>query len=177
VKRGALVPIVVAVAVAAAGCGGTQVTTETVTVPATTKPEVGPPREMVEFGHLKTLTRQGDHFVLRFDPALFLSGQTANKAAAEDGLVEPGEPVPNDNYVVDESHRLLTYIVPAKAHVTVLTRQGDPANLGATVITVSQLAQIVRGKSAIQLYEPLETGVWIRVEIDTVKAIDQQYQP
>jgi hypothetical protein len=177
VKRGALVPIAVAIAFTAAGCLGTRSTTTTVTVAMTTKPELGQPGEIVEFGHLKAMTRQGGHFLLRFDPALFLSGTTANKAAAEDGLVKPGEPVPNDNYVVDEGHRLLTYIVPEKAHVTVLTRHGDPASMGATVISVSQLAQIVKGKSALQLSEPLDSGVWIRVDSDTVRAIDQQYQP
>ena len=58
-----------------------------------------------------------------------------------------------------------------------LTRGGDPAQLGATPITVSELAQIVQGKSRLQPFEPLETGVWIRVNVDAVRAIDQQYRP
>jgi hypothetical protein len=29
----------------------------------------------------------------------------------------------------------------------------------------------------VKLYEPLDTGVWIRVHVDTVCAVDQQYQP
>ena len=84
--------------------------------------------------------------MLRFDPALLLSGVTANKAAEEDGAVEPGEPVPNDNYVVDEGHRTFEYIVPDGAKVTVLTRKGDPAQLGATPVTVAELAKIVRAR-------------------------------
>jgi hypothetical protein len=163
--------------VAVAACGGTKTTTETVTVSDTTKAGAGPPRVRVEYGHIRSLTRQGDHFTLRFDPAWFLTGVTANEAAAEDGAVEPGQPVPNDNYVVDEDHRLLTYVVPEDTDVTVLTRNGDAAQLGATPITVSELAQIVRGKSALQLSEPLATGVWISVDIDTVGSIDQQYRP
>ena len=51
------------------------------------------------------LKRKGSDYEVRFDPALFLSGEAANVAAAEDGAVPPGEPVPNDNYVVDEGHR------------------------------------------------------------------------
>jgi len=129
------------------------------------------------FGHIHSLVQQGDHFVLRFDPAWFTSGVTANKAAAEDGVVEPGEPVPNDNYRVEEGHRLLTYLVAPTAKVTVLTRQGDPANFGSTPITVDELAELVRGGSPVELFEPLDTGVWIRVDVDTVCAIDQQYQP
>ena len=129
------------------------------------------------FGHIAALTRKGDGYEMRFDPAWFTSGVTANTAAAEDGAVEPGEPVPNDNYRIEEGHRLLTYLVPADTRITVLTRQGDPANFGATKITAGELAELVNGGKPVELYEPLETGVWIRVDIDTVCALDQQYQP
>ena len=82
--------------------------------------------------------------------------------------------VPNDNYVVDEGHRLFTYKVPADAHVTVLADGVD-----ATPITVAQLAKIVKGSEPLghPLFEPLETGVWILYEVDTVRSIDQQYVP
>jgi hypothetical protein len=129
------------------------------------------------FGHIATLTPDGDGYRMRFDPAWFTSGETANDAAAEDGVVEPGQPVPNDNYRIEEGHRLLTYLVPADTRVTVLTREGDPQSFGATPITVAELAQLVDGEKPIELYEPLDTGVWIRVDIDTVCAIDQQYLP
>jgi len=130
-----------------------------------------------EFGHINSLKRDGDGYRLRFDPAWFTSGVTANEAAAEDGAVEPGEPVPNDNYVVDESHRLLTYLVPADAHVTVLTRHGDPANFGATEVGVDELAELVGGHKPVDLFEPLDSGVWIRFDVDTVCSVEQQYVP
>lgn len=129
------------------------------------------------YGHIRSLVRKGDHYEVRFDPAWFTSGVTANTAAAEDGAVEPGQPVPNDNYLLEEGHRLLTYLVPTSAHVTVLTRQGDPARFGATPITVSALAQIVDGKSRLKLFEPLDSGIWIRYRVDTVCSVDQQYRP
>jgi hypothetical protein len=129
------------------------------------------------FGHIASLERKNGRYEMRFDPAWFTSGVTANTAAAEDGVVEPGEPVPNDNYRIDEGHRLLTYLVSPTANVTVLTRTGDPAGFGATPITVSELSQLVRGQKPVELFEPLDTGVWIRVHIDTACAIDQQYQP
>jgi hypothetical protein len=129
------------------------------------------------FGHISSLALKGDEYEMRFDPAWFTSGVTANKAAEEDGAVEPGEPVPNDNYVVEEGHRVLTYLVPSDAHVTVLTREGDPANFGSTPITVAQLAELVDGEKPVDLFEPLDSGVWIRVHIDTVCALDQQYRP
>jgi hypothetical protein len=111
---------------------------------------------------------------MRFDPEWLLTGVTANTAAAEDGAVEPGQPVPNDNYRVEEGHRLLTYLVPANAKVTVLAK-----GVTGTPITVSQLAQIVEGHNPLSrpLFEPLTTGFWILVNIDTVRSLDQQYQP
>jgi hypothetical protein len=129
------------------------------------------------FGHISSLVAKNGQYEMRFDPAWFTSGATANAAAAEDGVVEPGEPVPNDNYRIEEGHRLLTYFVPTDAAVTVLTRAGDPANFGSTPVTVSQLAQLVHGEQPVDLFEPLDTGAWIRVNIDTVCSLDQQYQP
>ncbi len=164
---------VVALAIVVTGCGSTKTVTKTVTVTAA-KSGVGPPGEIVQFGYVKSLKRKGTGYEMRFDPAWFLSGVTANTAAAEDGAVEPGEPVPNDHYVVDEGHRLLTYRVAANAHVTVLTK-----GVSGTPVTVPQLAQLVSGKNPFPrpLFEPLTTGFWILVNIDTVRSLDQQYRP
>jgi hypothetical protein len=127
------------------------------------------------YGHIKSLQRSGDHYELGFDPAWFTSGITANTAAAEDGAVDPGQPVPNDNYVVDESHRVLTYIVPDDARVTILTPSGNP--LYATPSSVAELDRIVNGGSHRPLFEPLDSGMWIRVHVDAVCSLDQQYRP
>ena len=160
-----------AVLVLAAGCGGTKSVTRTVTVDSSAKRGVGAPLEHVEFGYIKSLEQKGADYELKFDPAWFLSGETANKAAAEDGAVPPGEPVPNDNYVVDEGHRLLTYRVAPDARVTVLVDgpESEP-------ITVAELARIVNGDHK-PLWEPIDTGFWIRYRIDTVHSLDQQYRP
>jgi hypothetical protein len=174
-RRAALALLVVAVsAIVAAGCGGTRTVTRTVTVDSAAKRGVGAPLEHVEFGHVRSLTRRDGGFVMRFDPAWFLSGATANAAAAEDGAVLSGQPVPNDNYRVDEGHRLLTYLVSATARVTVLAR-----GVAGTRVTVAQLARLVRDENALgrPLFEPITTGFWIRVRIDTVRSIDQQYLP
>jgi hypothetical protein len=155
------------------GCGSTKVVTKTVTIAPKSANSFGPPSQLTEFGHIASLKAKGNGYVMRFDPAWFLSGVTANVAAAEDGVVPAGQPVPNDNYRVDEGHRLLTYLVPATAHVSVLT----PGPLSQTPITVAELARIVNGGKHRKLFEPLETGVWITYHIDTVSRIDQQYQP
>lgn len=134
------------------------------------------------YGQVKSLERKGDHYELRFDPAWFLSGVAANVAKAEDQHTpcQPSAcpPVDNDNYVVDEGHRMLTYLVPADVHGTVLTKSGSSGGvLPGTTITAAQLAQIVSGESSLKLFEPLSTGVWILVHVDTVRTFAQQYLP
>jgi len=148
--------------------------TVTITVPpkvvaATIGP--GAPKRQVQFGHIASLERRNGEYLLRFDPAQYLAGVTAGDAALED---TGSSDVPNDNYVVDESHRLFSYRVPRDARVTVLAD-----GVQASPITVVQLAKLMRGGDPLghPLFEPLETGVWILVESDTVRSIDQQYVP
>jgi len=135
-----------------------------------------PCSDVALYGHIKSLTPKGDHFEMRFDPAWFLSGVTASRAKLED---TGSSDVPNDNYVVEEGHRLLTYLVPATAHITVLSRTGELPGAGfpATAITASQLAQLVAGDEPVKLAEPLESGFWMHVKIDTVCSLQQQYRP
>ena len=144
------------------GCGGTKTVTKTVTVSETAKSGAGSPREVVEFG-----------YVMRFDPAWLLTGKTANQAALED---TGSSDVPNDSYVVNESTRAYTFLVPANAQVRVLTAG---SNLNGTPITVAQLAQLAAGKNPLPkpLFEPISTGFWISIRNDTVGSLDQQYHP
>jgi hypothetical protein len=114
--------------------------------------------EFTMYGHIKSLTRRGARFELRFDPAWWLTGATAGQASFED---TGSRDVPNDYYVLEEGHRLLTFLVPANAHVTVL-RHGTCT----TPITVARLARSIP-----------PDGFWIRVRIDTVRSLDQQYRP
>jgi len=140
-------------------------------------PRAAPAGQMTLYGHIKSLKRVGSGYRLRFDPAWFTSGITANAAAYEDGVIGKGEVMPNDNYTRDESHKTLLYKVSPTAQVTVLVNQGTKG-INATPISVAELALIVAGKkTAHTLFESLDSGVWIRVRIDTVNSLDQQYHP
>jgi hypothetical protein len=131
-------------------------------------------REVVYYGHVKSLTRKGNHFELRFDPALWLTGLTARRAALQDtGSAD----VPNDYYIVEEGHRLLTFVVPVNVKAIMLTRDGT-GPIPTTAIPVTELAQIVKGKNPQHrsLSQP-RSGFWIRVAGDSVRSLEQQYQP
>jgi hypothetical protein len=130
-------------------------------------------RPVVFYGHVKSVTQAGLRFEMRFDPALWLNGLAAERACG-------CSPVSNDYYILDESHRLLTFAVRRDAPVTVLTRHGS-GPLPTATITVAELAQIVAGKNPRhrQLLEP-KAGFWIRIGDEypnPVVSLDQQYQP
>jgi hypothetical protein len=179
VKRGAIAfGVGLATAIGVAACGGTTTATKTVTVAGTAPVGVGRPRELVLYGRVASLARRDGHFELRFDPAWFLSGSAAEHAAVEDKVLSPGQPVPNDNYVVDEGHRLLRFVVSPTARARIVTR--GPTT---TAVAVPELAQILAGKNP--RHRPLfvpgnHLGFWIRVGDkypNPVIALDQQYHP
>ena len=136
-------------------------------------PPAAPAAQMVLYGHIKKLTPTGGHYLLGFDPAWFTSGITASRAHKEDtGSSE----VPNDNYVVEEGHRVLWYVLPSTAKITVLINTNGKGIL-STPISAAELSRIVNGGQHRKLFEPLASGIWIRIRIDTVKELDQQYAP
>jgi hypothetical protein len=135
-----------------------------------------PPRIVVQYAHVKSLKRAGGGYLMRVDPALWLSGITAYYAAVADKAIQPGDAVANDYYIRDPDHRLLTYKVPSNARVTVMTRAGE-GPIPVSTISVAELARVVQGKSTKhKLLEP-KAGFWLRISIDKVLSLDQQYQP
>lgn len=180
--------LVLAVAGVAAGCGSTKRVTKTVgttvtktatvvststsgttPLPSVQLPPAAPAGQTVLYGHIKSLARKSGRFEMRFDPAWWLTGVAAEGAAVEDGATSPGQGVPNDYYIVDEGHRLLTYVVATNAPVTIVT-----AGAGHKKTTVSDLARLLSGKN------PSGFGFWIRVGDrypNPVLSLDQQYQP
>jgi hypothetical protein len=122
-------------------------------------PRATPAGQQSLYGHISSLTRRGNHYVLRFDPAWLLSGVTASRAAlADTGSAD----VPNDTYTRDETHKLLTFLVPVGAHVTVLTH--------ATCSTKTTVAKLAKSTNPRRRF-------WIRVRIDSVQSVDEQYHP
>lgn len=158
------------------GCGTTHTVVQTVTVTHTV---TAPASDQRLYGHIRSLEQTAGGYFVHFDPAWLLSGITANAAQAQDQGVTCAprecEPVPNDNLVVDESDRTYVYFLPSTTHGTVLTKTSS--GFTETTVTAAQLAGIVDGTGSLQLFEPLESGVWLTVRIDTIRSFTQQYQP
>lgn len=129
------------------------------------------PKQLVLYGHVRSVERVHGRYQLRFDPALWLTGLAAERACG-------CKPVSNDYYIVDESQRTLTFAVRRDAEVTVLTRGGP---IGTTSISVAELGAIVKGRNPHhrRLLEP-RAGFWIRIGNAypaPIVALEQQYQP
>src|SRR5262249_44523776 len=108
----------------------------------------------------------GGAYVLRFDPAILLSGKTATDYA----LATTGSrDVPNDDLIFDPEHTLLTYRVPATAQVTVVVNRNGLKSARVSVVT---LRRVLAGN--VKTFEPMNP-FWMTVRGDTVALLDQQY--
>jgi hypothetical protein len=163
VMKTSLIILAAALAVAA-GVSAASATSRPALAPAAsctfaTLPRATPAGQQSLYGHISSLTRKGNHYLLRFDPAWLVSGLTASRASLED--TGSGD-VPNDTYTRDETHKLLTFLVLASARVTVLTH--------ATCSTRTTVAKLAKAATRRRRF-------WIQVRIDTVRSIDEQYHP
>ena len=178
----------VGVAFLLAGCavGGSKTTTvtvtRTVTSPAGPKK---PPAALAETANVKyfgtpvSITKlDAKRYALEITPKFFLVGVTANVvfAAEQHNACQPLEcgPVEDDRWVIPAGTRTLLFVLPAETTGTVLTLP-DP-NV-PTRVTAAQLSGLVGGATTPKLFEPLESGLWLTVDGDTVTSFAQQYQP
>lgn len=183
-----------------AGCAGgapTQVAQQTPTptpvlttsAPAatptvTSAPSVGPTARVTasasavpaaggkDFGYFTAVQSAKAPVRLSFDRALFLTGEAANKAAAEHG---DESPVPNDYYVVNDNTTLRTLTL--HKDVRVYGSQGLNSFSGeetveASLRTVEELLEFLGTEAGRQTGFNLVYGA-----AGTVVRVEEQYQP
>ena len=128
------------------------------------------------FGYIRSVSTAGPTATLAFDEAQFLTGKEAQKAAVEDGVVEPGEPVPNDYYVRNPDKETKTIPIASDAKITArrcpLCRNGKPGELDPFLASFMKgrqtYAEPYRGKYALY---------WLTIDEGRVVGIDEQYVP
>ena len=170
--------LLLSLALVAAGCGGGAADkaapepTQTSTQPA---PTPGPsPAE--QFGYIRSVSTAGPAATLAFDEAEFLTGDAAQKAAEEDGVVAPGETVPNDYYIPNRDQTTQTLRIANDAKITAkrwpLCRHGRDGQLDPF------LASFMKGRQTFaDPYRGKYSLYWLTIKDGEVAAIDEQYVP
>ncbi len=168
--------LLLSLALVAAGCEGGK---DERAAPATTQTPTSTqaaPSSAEHFGYIRSVSTAGPAATLAFDEAEFLTGKAAQKAAEEDGAVEPGEPVPNDYYVRNSDKTTQTLRLANDAKITAkrckLCRHGRPGELGPF------LASFMQGRQTYaDPYRGKYSQYWLTIRDGEVVAIDEQYVP
>jgi hypothetical protein len=205
-RRLSLVAAALAIVLASSGCaigGSTKTTTvrltRTVTTPASPPttvtitqtvtspagPKKPPPAEAetanVKYFGIPVSATQLDakHYELTIKPQFFLVGVTANVAfaAQQHSACQPlaCPAVEDDRWVIPAGKQNLLFVLPVTTTGTVLV--AGTKGMGSTTITAAQLAALVSGAKTPKLLEPLDSGLWVTVNVDTVTAFAQQFEP
>jgi hypothetical protein len=127
------------------------------------------------FAYLTTVN--GDSIVI--DPAAMLAGNAAREAAEEDGVIQPGEELPNDFYIQNHEPGPLSIGVASDVEVTVLAFDAN-GDITETTIGLAQLATAFGGEYIGAPIYGLDAGafpVTLTVEDNEVTSITQVYLP
>ena len=129
------------------------------------------------FGYVRAVNIASDPATIDFDVAEFLSSQIAQDAAVEDGVIRPGEPVPNDYYIRNEDKSVESLEVSPDVKVTHVQcptscSEGLPGDFDAFAAAFKG-----QGYTLNDEYRGAESQYWVTVDGGEVVAIDEQYLP
>jgi hypothetical protein len=137
------------------------------TPPTTEQPAAPSPSAELEdgrhFGYAVGYERDGAGDIMRFDLARFYSGDEADAAAAEDGVIVEGGQIENDVHVRNTNTRLRGLRLAGDAAVTVIDCDGGCEPVAADLAAL-------QGR-------PVPTPVWVTVEDGVVVAAEEMYLP
>jgi hypothetical protein len=123
------------------------------------------------FGFIQSVDARGPAMV--FDLAEFLTGDSANQAALEDGVIQPGENVPDDYYIRNRNPRLRDLALVPDVQVILVNW---PACCDTTVNGV--LADFAASfTTPNDVYHGSHSPYWLTVEGGFVTRIEEQYLP
>ena len=169
-----------------AACAG-ETRVQQVSQPSSSPPELSGDGRY--FGYIKSGTPEPPS--ITFDIAQAFFGDEANLAAAEDGIVEPGEPVPNDHYQRNPVGRAEPLTLTSGAKVTAawpasflmqFVNPGERAKCREASIEPVTCTHISMSTNvffeALKELDPRHgVPVWVTIRDGVVTRIDEQYYP
>ena len=129
------------------------------------------------YGYIRAVDVSSSPPTIRFDRAVFLTGDEASAAAVEDGVIAEGETVPNDYYVRNPDTTEVELPVASDVAVTRVECNGGCAE--GVVGSFEPFAEsFANGEPTLEdEYRGAQSQYWVTVEGGTVVVIDEQYLP
>jgi hypothetical protein len=163
-----------------AGCGGggrERAAPEPTPTQSSTQPAPEPgPSSAERFGYIRSVSTAGPAATLAFDEAEVLTGKEAQEAAENDGVVAPGDPVPNDYYIRNRDKTTQTLRIANDAAIT--AKRCQPCRNGRPGRLDPFLASFATGRQTFaDPYRGTYSQYWLTIRDGEVVAIDEQYVP
>jgi hypothetical protein len=153
-----------AAAVGSCGCGGND--------------ETSPLSDGRYFAYIQTVDTSSSPATLTMDTAEFLSGEEANRAAAEDGVIEEGESVENDYYVRNRDETTVDLPIASDVSVThIHCNGGCREDLPGTFEDLAASFADPEPKTLADEYRGSDSQYWVTIEDGEVATIDELYLP
>lgn len=124
------------------------------------------------FAYVRTATDGPDK--VGIDIAEYFTGNRADKAAVQDGVIKKGEQVDNDVYIRNESKQVRTLIVSSSVDVKILTKGGGSPK--AKSVSYAEFVKLFDGGGKDNKHLHVN-GYWIVVAGGKVTSIHEQFQP
>jgi hypothetical protein len=125
------------------------------------------------YGYIKSVDATNKELV--FDLAQFFTGDAANKAAQEDGVIGPGESVDNDYYIRNVNTKLR--IVPIAPTAVIEIIQWSNCCDHTLKPTLATFAQAFPGPGPTDDFHGPDSSYWLTVKNGAIVKIEEQYLP
>lgn len=125
------------------------------------------------FGIIKSVDAANSELV--FDLEQFFSGDAADKAAQEDGVIGPGEHVDNDVYIRNVNTKLR--IVPISSDVDIVLIKWSNCCDHTFSPQLARFAQAFPGPDPNEDFRGPSSPYWLTVKDGAIVKIEEQYLP
>lgn len=159
---------------------GAPTATPTATPTMTGSPATGSPSEPDledgrHFGYILEIDIETEPNSVLFDLAEFLTGEEANEAAVEDGVIAEGESVPNDYYIRNRNPMLRTLSLASEVSITVVNWESCCDSIPGEL---QAFAGAFSAKDPPQgIYRGTYSPYWLTVRGGRIVTIEEQYLP
>jgi len=124
------------------------------------------------FGYIKSVDAGG--LTLVFDLAQFFTGEAANVAARQDGVIGPGETIDNDAYIRNVNPKLRTVPISPGVTISIVHWTSCCDSIASDLTTFSHAFP---GPGPTDDYHGPNSGYWLTVKNGVIVKIEEQYQP